>query len=229
METQSISSILNSASSSTKEAATSSSVLGKDEFLKLLISQLQNQNPLEPMNDQEYVAQMAQFSSLEQLQNMNSTLSQNMQYNMLLSQTINNTMATSLIGKEITADSDSVGITSGSGADITFKSSSFALSGTVTITDENGNVVRSLQVSNLQSGDNSIHWNGKDDLGNSVASGDYTYQINLTDTNGQAVTVSNYRTGRVDSVKYVDGQAYLLVDGAYIPLAQVREVNAGQG
>ena len=227
MEAQSISSILNSASSSSTGATTSSSTLGKDQFLKLLISQLQNQNPLEPMNDQEYVAQMAQFSSLEQLQNMNSTLSQNMQYNMLLSQTINNTMATSLIGKEITADSDSIGVTSGSGADITFKSTGFAPTGTITITDAKGVVVRSLQVSNLQSGDNSVHWNGKDDLGNNVASGDYTYQINLKDTNGQAVTVSNYRTGKVDSVKYVDGQAYLLVDGAYIPLAQVREVKAG--
>lgn len=225
MDTQSISSILNPAPK--EEAKKSGDVLGKDDFLKLLISQLQNQNPLEPMNDQEYIAQMAQFSSLEQLQNMNSSLSQNMQYNMLLSQTINNTMATSLIGKEITADSDSVGIISGSGADITFKSADFALSGTITITDDSGKVVRSLQVSNLQSGDNSFYWNGKDDLGNNVASGNYTYQINLKDTNGQAVTVSNYRTGTVDSVKYVDGQAYLLVNGAYIPLSQVREVKAG--
>jgi flagellar basal-body rod modification protein FlgD len=226
MDAQSISSIL-SPTSSSGETAASNDILGKDDFLKLLISQLQNQNPLEPMNDQEYVAQMAQFSSLEQLQNMNSSLSQNMQYNMLLSQTINNTMATSLIGKVITADSDSVGIISGSGADITFKSADFALSGTITITDESGRIVRSLQVSSLQPGDNSVYWNGKDDLGNNVASGNYTYQINLKDTNGQAVTVSNYRTGTVDSVKYVDGQAYLLVDGAYIPLAQVREVKAG--
>jgi flagellar basal-body rod modification protein FlgD len=226
MDTQSISSILSS-NSSKGETATSNDILGKDQFLKLLISQLQNQNPLEPMNDQEYVAQMAQFSSLEQLQNMNSSLSQNMQYNMLLSQTINNTMATSLIGKQITADSDSVGIISGSGADITFTSAGFAPSGTITITDESGAVVRSLQVSSLQSGDNSIYWNGKDDLGNNVVSGDYTYQVNLKNTDGQTITVSNYRTGTVDSVKYVGGQAYLLVDGAYISLSQVREVKAG--
>jgi len=225
MDAQSISSILNPAPK--EETKKPGDILGKDEFLKLLISQLQNQNPLEPMKDQEYVAQMAQFSSLEQLQNMNSTLSQNAQYNMLLSQTINNTMATSLIGKEITADSNSVGLTSGSDAAITFKSAGFALSGTVTISDKSGKVVRSLEVNNLQSGSNSVQWNGKDNFGNNVASGDYTYQIDLKDTNGQAVTVSNYRTGTVDSVKYVDGQAYLLVDGAYIPLAQVREVKAG--
>jgi flagellar basal-body rod modification protein FlgD len=227
MDAQSISSILNSASTSTADATTSSSTLGKDEFLKLLISELQNQNPLEPLKDADYVAQLAQFSSLEQLQSMNTTLSENVQYSALLSQTINNTMATSLIGKEITADCNSVGITSGSGADITFTSAGFAVSGTITITDASGTVVRSLDVSNLQSGSNSVHWNGKDDLGNDVASGDYTYQVDLKDTDGTAVTVSNYRTGTVDSVKYVDGQAYLLVDGAYIPLAQVREVKAG--
>jgi flagellar basal-body rod modification protein FlgD len=225
MDAQSISSILNPAPK--EEAKKPGDVMGKDDFLKLLISQLQNQNPLEPLKDQEYIAQMAQFSSLEQLQNMNSSLSQNMQYNMLLSQTINNTMATSLIGKTIIADSNSVGISSGSGADITFKTDSFAVSGTITITDESGKVVRSLQVSNLQPGDNSISWNGKDDLGNDVASGSYNYQVNLKDTKGQAVGVSTYCTGTVDSVKYIDGQAYLLVDGAYIQLAQVREVKAG--
>jgi flagellar basal-body rod modification protein FlgD len=76
-------------------------------------------------------------------------------------------------------------------------------------------------------GANSVHWNGKDNAGNDVAAGNYNYQIDLKDTNGQPVTVSNYRTGKVESVKYVDGQAYLLVDGAYIPLAQVREVKSG--
>lgn len=225
MDAQSISSILNPAPK--EEAKKPGDVMGKDDFLKLLISQLQNQNPLEPLKDQEYIAQMAQFSSLEQLQNMNSSLSQNLQYNMLLSQTINNTMATSLIGKTIIADSNGVGISSGSGADITFETASFAVSGTITITDESGKVVRSLQVSNLNPGDNSISWNGKDDLGNDVASGNYNYQVNLKDTNGQAVSVSTYCIGKVDSVKYIDGQAYLLVDGAYIQLAQVREVKAG--
>ncbi len=140
MDAQSVSSILNPPVK--EEVKKPGDILGKDDFLKLLTSQLKYQNPLEPMNDQEFVAQMTQFSSLEQLQNMNSTLSQNAQWNMLLSQTINNTMATSLIGKEITADSNAIGISGGDGADISFQSADFALTGTITIYDEKGNVVR---------------------------------------------------------------------------------------
>jgi flagellar basal-body rod modification protein FlgD len=226
MDAQSISSILNPPAK--EETKKSGDILGKDAFLKLLTSQLKYQNPLEPMNDQEFVGQMTQFSSLEQLQNMNSTLAQNAQWNMLLSQTINNTMATSLIGKEVTADSNAIGITSGEGGDITFQSTDFALNGSITISDEKGNVVRTVQVNNLKPGSNSVHWDGKDDQGNNAPSGNYTYQIDLKDTNGQAVSVSNLRTGTVESVKYVDGQAYLLVDGSYIPLAQIREVKPGK-
>lgn len=227
MDAQSVSSLLSSNSSS-NSATTPTSALGKDQFLKLLIAQLEFQDPLDPMDNTEYVAQMAQFSSLEQLQNMNDSLMQNIQYNALLSQTINNTMATSLIGKEITADSSSVGVVSGDGADITFSTAEQALVGTITITDENGTVVRSLSVGSLKPGSNAIHWDGKDNAGNDVPSGSYSYDVNLRDANGQAVTVSNYRTGVVDSVKYVSGEAYLLVDGAYIPLSDVREVKAGK-
>jgi len=226
MDAQSVSSILNP--TRTEETKKSNDALGKDDFLKLLTSQLKYQNPLEPMKDQEFVAQMAQFSSLEQLQNMNSSLSQSIQWNALLSQTINNTMATSLIGKQVTAESNSVGITGSGGADITFTSGDFALTGTITIVDSEGVAVRSIPVGNLKSGNISIHWDGKDNYGNAVADGTYSYQVDLKDTNSQAITVSNYRTGTVDSVKYVDGEAYLLVGGSYIPLSDVREVKPGK-
>ncbi len=208
MDTQSISSILSAASSSTTDTTTTSSVLGKDEFLELLIAELQNQDPLEPMNNQEYVAQMAQFSSLEQLQNLNATLADNVNYTMLLSQTISNTMATSLIGKEITAECDTVGITSGSDANITFATADYAASGTITVSDADGTVVRTLHVDNLLSGDHSICWDGKDEYGNDVASGEYSYTVSLTDANGSSVTASTYRNSAlIAKIKYVSGQA----------------------
>jgi len=227
MDAQSVSSILNPTPQPTTSASTPGGALGKEDFLKMLTAQLQYQNPLDPMNDQEFVAQMAQFSSLEQLENMNTTLTQNAQYNMLLSQTINNTMATSLIGRTVTADTNAVGISGGGGTSVTFNAASFALNGTITISDSNGNVVRTLTVNNLPAGNNSVKWDGKDDKGNQVPDGSYTYSVSLTDTSGASVTASTFTTGTVAGVKYISGQAYLLIDGAYIPLSDIREIKQG--
>jgi flagellar basal-body rod modification protein FlgD len=72
-------------------------VLSKDDFLKLFVTQLRYQNPLDPMNNTEFTSQLAQFSSLEQLQNMNTQMN-----NLLLSQnSLQNTMISNLIGKQV--------------------------------------------------------------------------------------------------------------------------------
>lgn len=224
MDAQSINSILHPAVQ--EETKKTGDTLGKDDFLKMLTAQLQYQNPMDPMKDDQFVSQMAQFSSLEQLQNINSTMLQNSQWDMLLSQTINNTMATSLIGKTVDAEVSSVNLQKGGSANITFSSSDFALDGMITIFGADGNVVRTIPLSQVKAGQNSTYWNGKDNEGNELSSGTYSYQIDLKDAQGKSVTVSGYCNGVVEGVKYVDGQAMLLVNGNYIPLSQVREVKA---
>ena len=130
-----VSGLIQGVTSSSTQPATASSTLGKDDFLRLLVAQLKNQDPLNPMDNSQFVAQTAQFSSLEQLQNMNATLAQNSEWNMLLSQTINNTMATSLIGKWVTAESSTIALRDGSVPDITFNSEGYAPQGTIIITN----------------------------------------------------------------------------------------------
>lgn len=91
----SISGVGNTASNSNTanvSTAKSNQSLGKDDFLKLLVTQLQSQDPLNPMDDKEFIAQMAQFTSLEQMQNMNTS--------------VQITQATAYIGKQITWDND---------------------------------------------------------------------------------------------------------------------------
>ncbi len=225
MEPQSVSSILQpqvSESTSTKKET-----LGKEDFLKMLTAQMKYQNPLEPMNDAEFIGQMTQFSSLEQLQNMNDLLSQNTQWNMLLSQTINNTMATSLIGKTITADASVTTVGDQTVSPITFSTGVFALNGTITIYNEAGEVVRTLSVSQLGPGEHSIAWNGRDANGNELATGNYGFRVDLRDAKGQSVPASSFTRGVVEGVEYVDGQAFLLIDGGMIPLALVRHVAGG--
>ncbi|MGB5107750.1 MAG: flagellar hook assembly protein FlgD [Candidatus Zixiibacteriota bacterium] len=225
MGPQSISSIL--APQTAEQARIASDVLGKDDFLKMLTAQMQYQNPLEPMNDTEFIGQMTQFSSLEQLQNMNETMTNSAQWNMLLSQTINNTMATSLIGKTITADASVTAVSSDYTSPISFSSNGFALSGIITVYDAEGTAVRTIQVSQLQSGEHSIEWNGKDNNGNDLPAGNYGYTVDLKDAQGATVSASGFNKGVVTGVDYIEGQAYLLVNGGMIPLANVRHVTGG--
>ena len=90
LATNSTTSAANTSAATSSKANTQS--LGKDDFLKLLVTQLQSQDPLNPMDDKEFIAQMAQFTSLEQMQNMNTSMQM--------------TQATSYIGKQVTWDND---------------------------------------------------------------------------------------------------------------------------
>lgn len=208
------------ASSTTKE-------LGKDDFLNLLITQLSNQDPLEPMQDTEFIAQLAQFSSLEQMENMNSNLSDMLQWDYLLSQTISNTMATSLIGRTARVDSSQVYLETGGAADIAVSLDRTASEVTVTIRDESGNVVRTLTEYGLDAGDHIVNWDGTDSKGAQVASGVYTIELSAVDGNGNSFTPTNYLEGKVEGVTYKDGIALLSINGQEIPLASVLEVKEG--
>lgn len=97
---------VNAAGQSQAAASTDASkavvkTLGKDEFLKLMLTQLKYQNPLEPMSDNEFIAQMAQFSSLEQMQNVNTNLESLTALTQMSALDVSTSFAVSLIGKEI--------------------------------------------------------------------------------------------------------------------------------
>ena len=116
--------------------------LGKNDFLNLLVTQLKYQNPLEPIKDQEFVAQLAQFSQLEQLENMSESLTTNTQVDYVMSQTIANTMATTLIGKTVVAEGADFQLIAGENADLSFNLGTDAATVTVTIRNSSGSAVR---------------------------------------------------------------------------------------
>jgi flagellar basal-body rod modification protein FlgD len=204
------------------------SVLGKEQFLELLIAQLKHQNPLQPLQDQEFIAQMTQFSSLEQLQNMNTTLSQNAEWDLLMAQTINNTMAASLIGREVDAGAALVAVSDGEVSPITFETSKYAVNGTITIYNAAGETVRVIPVADLQAGEHSISWDGKDSGGGELPPGSYSFAVDLYGADGQSLEVDAYLRGTVTGVKYVQGQAFLEVNGALVPLRDVRGISMGE-
>jgi flagellar basal-body rod modification protein FlgD len=215
------------AGSNNATAGVSTNQLGKEDFLNLLVTKLANQDPLDPVSDEDFVAQLAQYSSLEQLTNMNESLAQDIQWNYLLSQTISNTMATSLIGRNIRADSSMVYLETAGSADIAVNLDRFADEVTISIHDQYGNVVRQINENNLDSGDHVIHWDGTDNDGVQVAAGSYTISISAVDANGESFTPDQFVEGEVTGVAYRDGMAMLVIQGQEIPLSNVIEVKEG--
>jgi len=202
-------------------------VLGKDDFLQLLVTQLRHQNPFEPMEDKEFIAQLAQFSSLEQLQNLNSNVMANSDLDYLLSQTISNSMATQLIGKEIVASGNSLELANQNNPRISYRLIDDASKVTIKIFDSDGNLVRTLEQTDKSSGINHLNWDGKNDSGSQVPSGDYTFSVSAENSAGEAVTAMALRTGYVDGVTYSNGIAYLMINGEKIPLGDIIEVSGG--
>jgi flagellar basal-body rod modification protein FlgD len=221
-----VSAVNNTTAGATSQTQTTgNSSLGKDEFLNLLVTQLRYQDPMEPMKDTDFVAQLAQFSSLEQLSSINSNLDTSSQLSYALSQTIANTMATTLIGKEVIATGNEIDHNSGHNDNLHFNLGADAATAEVKVYDSNGTLVRTIEAENLQSGLNSVNWDGKDDSGVTLSAGTYTFEVTAKNHNGESVTADTRRVGVVDSVRYENGQGYLIIDGQKISLSDIIEIN----
>jgi flagellar basal-body rod modification protein FlgD len=198
--------------------------LGRDDFLQLLVTKLEYQDPLNPMEDEDFIAQLAQFSSLEQMKNIADGIASSNEWDYLQMQSINNTMAAGLIGKDVKASYGGVVVDGETDPTVTFTNSVYASEVTLTIKDSTGNVVRRLTMDNVQAGLNSLTWDGRDSLGNSVEEGYYVVEAAALDGAGALFTPSLSLVGTVESITYRDGAAYLKVRGVEISLGDVTAV-----
>ncbi|MBU8934913.1 MAG: flagellar hook assembly protein FlgD [candidate division Zixibacteria bacterium] len=206
------------------QTATSVDQLGKDDFLKLMIAQMQNQDPLNPMEDADFIAQLAQFSSLEQMSNIATGIAESNQWDFLQMQSINNVMAAGIIGKEVQANYDGVYFDGSSSPKISFTSDQYADELQIVITGANGEVVATLSESGVSPGKHTYEWDGRDEAGNRVASGQYNVQVVGTSATGDTFRPSMKLTGLVEAVTYRDGTAYFRVDGVDIPFGDVATI-----
>ncbi|CAI8761489.1 flagellar basal-body rod modification protein FlgD [Pseudomonas sp. IT-P253] len=177
-------------------AATGSQSLGKDAFLKLLVTQLKNQDPLSPQDNGAFVAQLAQFSSLEGITSLNTTVS-SMASNFSSSQAL---QASSLVGHSVIAQTNIAQIsdpTKGLTGSVTVPSS--IADGTVTITDASGKVVRTLDLGSQPAGSASFKWDGNDSSGAVVPAGTYTFNASAP-IGGTATALATYLPATVNSV-----------------------------
>ncbi len=200
--------------STTAATGGTKTVLGKDEFLKMLIAQLKNQDPLNPLDGTAFTAQLAQFSSLEQLQNINTQLSSFTKQQ----QALGNTQAVNLIGREVLAKGSTVHA-EGSPVSLSYQLQSDAAEGLVRIYDANGAFVDALTFRNQRQGLNTLTWSPPSSL-----AGDCTFEVSAVDGNGKSVGVDAMVQGEVTAVNYRDGVTYLSVGGREIAYGDVVSV-----
>jgi flagellar basal-body rod modification protein FlgD len=198
--------------------------LGKNDFLQLLVTKLENQDPMNPMQDEDFIAQLAQFSSLEQMNNIAEGITSANQWSMLSMQSLNNAMAAGLIGKEVKATYSSIYIDSSNKPTISYTTDQAASQIQFVVKDASGNVITTLEQKNVDAGVNTITWDGTDQMGNRVDPGSYTIEATGTSLSGQGFTPDLSLVGVVTSILYKDGAAYLQVDGIDIPLGDVTAV-----
>ena len=204
--------------------STQSNVMGKNDFLHLLVAQLQAQDPLNPMDATGFTAQLAQFSSLEQLQNINTTLG-----SIGTSQAIlQNSQAVGFIGKDITAIGNSVVVADGQSSDMQFTLSEDADKVYVKVYDHNGTFIRDIEAGAMQAGENSVSWDARDYLGGQAPDGVYHYEVMALDAEGQSVDSTTFTSGRVTGVNYHDGLAYLVLGDHEVAMGNVVEVSDPQ-
>ncbi|MNJ09456.1 Basal-body rod modification protein FlgD [compost metagenome] len=150
--------------------------LGKDAFLQMLVTQMQNQNPLDPQDNSEFVAQLAQFSSLEGITTLNETVTA-ISGNFKSSQAL---QASSLVGRSVVVQTDKAVVDttkSFNGSVVVPQSLSNA---TVTITDKDGKVVKTIDLGEQKAGNAAFVWDGTNDAGEKVDPGTYTFAAKTT-------------------------------------------------
>jgi flagellar basal-body rod modification protein FlgD len=195
--------------------------LDKDAFLKLMLAQMKHQDPTNPMQSHEMAAQLASFTSLEQLNNINSTLE-----GMSRAQSPNaNYQALGLMGKKVSGDASKVTRAVGDTKHgVSFELLGDAQKAKISIRDEAGNVVRKLEFGELKKGRNTIEWNGMSDDGMPARPGEYKVTVEAQSSTGAKVFAKTDFEGRITGMNFTPEGPVLLVGNRSIKLSDVRKI-----
>jgi flagellar basal-body rod modification protein FlgD len=191
----SVTTTTSSTTGSLTSAATGGQALGKDAFLQLLVTQLKNQNPLDPQDNSEFVAQLAQFSSLEGITTLNDTVS-GLASSYSSSQAL---QASSLVGRSVIAQTDKAVVDTSKSLNGTVVVPSSVSGVSIKINNADGKTIRTLELGSQSAGNSSFIWDGKDDAGVVAPAGTYTFGATTT-IDSTSTSLITYLPATVNSV-----------------------------
>ncbi|MBX3196764.1 MAG: flagellar hook assembly protein FlgD [Labilithrix sp.] len=197
------------------------SALDKDAFLKLLVAQLSHQDPLQPTEGTEFVAQLSQFAMVEQ------SIAQSAKLDVLSAQMtgLASNEAAGLVGKDVTVRGSGIAFDGVTATGSSINLDAPAAKVTVRIQDASGKTVRTLELGPRGAGAVPITWDGKDDAGQPVAKGSYSIKVDATTADGKSVNTSQDVSGKVTKVSFEKGYPELLLDsGVTAPISELVSV-----
>ncbi|MDD9901802.1 MAG: flagellar hook capping family protein [Alphaproteobacteria bacterium] len=214
---------INSATAVQSAADVSSQKLNQDfdQFLRLLTTQLQNQDPLNPMDSHEFTNQLVQFSGVEQAIKTNKNLE-----NLLSLQTLNMTaLGVSFIGKNVEVQGNNFLADGQGNYNLGYQLPQTANAGTITILDSSGQLVYSRDAE-LSAGKHDFTWNGLDNSGVPVPPGSYELRVSALTEENVSLNPTTYVPGYVNGLESdQNGNLLLSVDGQSIPITGVSKIS----
>jgi flagellar basal-body rod modification protein FlgD len=194
--------------------------LGRDAFMKLLVAQLRNQDPLEPLDSREFVTQLSQLTSVEQL----VTIGERMQNLELSNMAMANTQSAGLVGKQVQARGDQLVLGAEGPLQSTIHLPNAAASSRVTIRDGAGQVVRTLELGKLNAGANTFTWDGITDAGARAPAGIYKLEFSAENQGGHPIAVNTEVSGVVTRISYEQGFPELVIGSTHVALSNVTSI-----
>lgn len=230
--------------SAPRSLPTNGNGMGRDEFLKMLVAQLKNQDPLNPMDGKDMAAQLAQFSTVEQLITMNTqmeeqTLSAQNTFDALtlleqtqnarsdeLAQLIEGQMAMNTVGKTGVTIGNNTFVDRDLNGSVVVDTGTREGAGRLTITNENGDVVSVANIAAVKTGLQSFEL-GDYEFTPPLTAGKHSYKFEVATDGGPFENVKTYTAGRITGMRYENGNPILIIgDAMQVPMSQLTQVRS---
>lgn len=189
-------------------------------FLKLLVAQMKNQDPTKPQDPTQMVTQLAQFNTLQQQITSTQYLKQ-----IAAVQGSGSNNAASYLGHTAVVNSANFSFDGSTAQKILVNMNGAAANASVQVVDSTGKVVATLNSGPMPAGNSSFSWNGTTDAGGTAAAGNYSIQVNATDSTGQSVSSTAQTTGTVSAVDLSSGSTQLVVNGSPVSLSNISQIS----